>query len=228
MDIEKVIRVIEENDHIYKILKNCPYRILKKWSVHTYQKGEFVIHQGETFKYFNIIVKGEVNIYMMSENGKKYSQAIYKKGDFIGEIEIFDNSPSVCFVESLTHLKVLRIPVEDFLDWIHIDSHMSYYFNQVLARYLFNLSKKAGMDSLYPLNHRLSNYLIHHAKLKHNNCYIVKMSRSQIADQLAVTSRSISRILHEWKEQGIIQVESDCITIFNIECLKKVTKDDEL
>lgn len=224
MDIDKVANIIEKNSHIYQMLKNCPYQILKELSVHYYEREEYVIRQGEIFEYFNIIVQGEVNIFMMSENGKKYSQAIYRKGDFIGEIEIFDGSPSVCFVETLTKLKVLRLPVGDFLEWISIDSNMSYYFNRVLARYLFNLSKKAGLDSLYPINHRLALYLINNAELLQDNTYIVNMSSTKIADHLAVTPRSINRLLQEWRGLSVAGNESEYIVIFNMNYLIDLTK----
>ncbi len=221
MNIEKVIQLIEENSHVYAILKNCPYRILKKWSIQDYQQGDIVLRQGETVDSFCIIVKGKANIYMMSESGKKYSQVIYQNGDFIGELEIFDHLPSACFVEALSDLTLIRIQADDFMDWIAVDTHMSQYFNRNLAKYLYNLSKKAGMDSLYSLRHRLCNYLINHMNPYQEGQFIVRMSRSQISDHLAVTSRSVNRVLYNWKEQGIVGIESDSIIILDIDQLNE-------
>lgn len=220
MNIGEIVETIEENNHIYSILKDCPYRILKKWSVKSYRKGELIIRQGEIFKYFYIIVQGQADIYMMSESGKKYTQVIYQDGDFIGEIEIFDWSPSLCSVEALTELTVIRILVDDFLDWLKNDIHMSNYFNRNLTRYLYNLSKKAGMDNLYTLKYRLSHVLLNNmTSYQDNGSFLVNMNKNQICNHLAVTTRSINRILQEWKEGGVVKIESDSIIILNKEQL---------
>ncbi|PKR86327.1 Crp/Fnr family transcriptional regulator [Heyndrickxia camelliae] len=221
MSIQKIIDIIENNSHVYEILKNCPYQILKKWSIFNYHSGEMILRQGERFDYFFIIVQGTVNIYMMSENGKKYSQAVYKDGDFIGELEIFDHAPSACYVEAINNLKLIGLHMNEFCEWLRVDSHMSHYFNRTLAKYLYNLSKKAGMDSLYSLKYRLCNYFLDHMKAlnEESNEFIVKVDKTQISDQLAVTSRSINRILQEWKEKGLIKIRHDSISITNLNFL---------
>jgi len=224
MSIYEVIEVIESNNHVYDILKMCPYYFLKKWTVRTYHEGDLVISQGERFTHFYIIVEGQADIYMMSESGKKYSQAIYQQGDFIGEIEIFDDSASVCFVEALTPLKVLAIHVEDFLEWIRVDSHMSHYFNQTLAKYLYNLSKTAGMNGLYPLEYRLCNYLLQKAVPHEEHQWIVRQNRTKIGNRLAVTQRSVNRILHDWKEQSLIRIKSNYIILLDKQRLKEKKK----
>lgn len=110
--MQKIINLIEANHHLHEMLKNCPYRILEKMSIYNFQEGEVLIYQGDIIKRFYMIVEGSANIYVMSENGRRYSQAIYKKGDFIGEIEIFDGLPSVSNVEALSNLVLIKDPKE--------------------------------------------------------------------------------------------------------------------
>lgn len=223
LDTQKIIQLIETNPHVYQILKNCPYQILKKWSISTYKSGELILRQGETVNTFYIIVEGEADIYMMSEGGKKYSQAVYQNGDFIGELEIFDHSASVCFVEAISDMTLIGLQVDDFHKWLQLDSYMSQFFNRALAKYYYNLSKKAGMDRLYSLKYRLSEYLIQYLPplIDDRKSINVKVNKGQISDQLAVTSRSINRILQEWKEKNIIEIENDSIIIKNLSLLLK-------
>lgn len=221
MSIQNIVQIIENHSHVYEILKNCPYQILKKCFICTFQNGEMILSQDEKVDYLYIIVQGTANIYMMSENGKRYSQAVYRDGDFIGELEIFDHAPSVCYVEAMSDITLIGLYKDDFLEWLQLDSYMSHYFNRTLSKYLYNLSKKAGMDSLYSLKYRLCNYLLEHMKQhnKNQNEFIVKVNKMQISDQLAVTSRSINRILQEWKEQNLINIGSDSILIKNLHLL---------
>lgn len=223
MAIQKMIKLIENNPHVYQILKNCPYQILKKWSIYTYKGGDMILRQGDKVDIFYIIVHGDADIYMMSETGKKYSQALYRNGDFIGELEIFDHAPSVCYVEAISEMTLIGLQIDDFYLWLELDSYMSQYFNRMLAKYYSNLSKKAGMDRLYSLKYRLCYYLIDHLIPfnQEQKTFIVKVNKGQISDQLAVTPRSINRILQEWKERHIVEIESDSIIVKNLNLLIK-------
>lgn len=216
MKMQTIIKMIEEHPHLYEILQECPYRILKKMSVYHFEKGEAVYQQGDSINRLYIIVQGTANIYVMSENGRKYSQAIYQKGDFIGEIEIFERHPSVSYVKALSNLFLIGIDAQDFNEWLSIDRHMSNYFNRSLSKYLYNLATKSGIDSLYPLKFRLCNYLIERMKVQGRQ-YVVKMNKNKISEQLAVTLRSVNRILKELAERNVIAINKDTITILDLD-----------
>lgn len=216
MKMQTIIKMIEEHPHLYEILQECPYRILKKMSVYHFEKGEAVYQQGDSINRLYIIVQGTANIYVMSENGRKYSQAIYQKGDFIGEIEIFERHPSVSYVKALSNLFLIGIDAQDFNEWLSIDRHMSNYFNRSLSKYLYNLATKSGIDSLYPLKFRLCNYLIERMKVQGRQ-YVVKVNKNKISEQLAVTLRSVNRILKELAERNVIAINKDTITILDLD-----------
>ncbi|SES80384.1 cAMP-binding domain of CRP or a regulatory subunit of cAMP-dependent protein kinases [Salinibacillus kushneri] len=217
--MENLIKLIEEYDHLYEMVKECPYRFLKKMSVYHFKQEEMVIHQGDAIHRFYIIVEGTAKIYVMSENGRTYSQAIYQKGDFIGEIEIFDQYLSVSNVKALTDLTLIGIDGNDFLEWMRIDNHMSYYFNRSLAKYLYNLAMKSGVDSLYPLKYRLCDYILKEMVPYQRNQYIVRISKNQMSEHLAVTLRSINRVLKELAGKKIIKLRDNGIIVSNIQLL---------
>jgi len=218
--MDKVISLIEKHPHLYEILQECPYWVLKTMSIHHFRKGEIVYRQGDYINRLYIIVQGTANIYVMSENGRKYSQAIYQKGDFIGEIEIFEREPSVSSVEALSDLILIGVDAEDFYEWISIDRHMSNHFNRSLSRYLYNLATKSGIDSLYPLKFRLCNYLIE--KSKHQNGqYVVEINKKKMSEQLAVTLRSVNRVLKDLVEKNAIAIKRDTIIILDLDILMK-------
>lgn len=221
MDIHKIIQIIESNPEIYEMLKYCPYEILKQWSLKEYKKGEFILNQGEVYDCFYILVEGTVDIYVMSETGKKYSLAIYKKGNYIGEHEIFDRMPFSCFAEGISDVKLLKIEREYFLKWLELDRNISAYITKTLCRQFYRLSSKAGKDTLYTLKQRICQYLVDNLNNKGNG-YILKLNieKEKLSEQMAVTQRSVNRILKDLKEKGIIDIDNNNIMIKDLECLK--------
>lgn len=221
-----IIEIIESNRAIKKMLRDCPYDILNKWEFKEYSKGQVICYQDMQYEYFYIIVKGYANISIAAENGKKYSQAIYKKGDYFGELEIFDNKPYICSIEALTDIQVIRINRENFLKWIDKDRHFSLHVTRTLCDSFYKLSRLAGENTLYTLKYRICNYLLYRldSGVKSDSGIEIEVDKEQLSEQFAVTSRSINRVLQQLKESKIIDVWNNSINIIDIAGLKEEEK----
>lgn len=219
----KVKEIIETNLFLKDMLKDCPYSILKRWEVKYYPKSYIVCYQDMVYEYFYVIIDGQANIYIMAENGKKYTQSIYKKGDYFGELEIFDKKPYICSVEAITDLKVIRLHRKYFLQWIERDRYFSLYMMKTLCDNFYKLSKKAGENTLYSLKYRICSYLINSIDngVKQDEGISININKEQLSYQLAVTQRSINRILQELKKKSLIEVGNDYILIINLKGLKE-------
>lgn len=222
----EIVDIIESNALIKDMLKHCPYDILKRWERKDYKRGEVICQQDMVHDYFYIIIDGYVNISRTAENGRKYSQSIYKKGDYFGELEIFDLKPYICSVEALTDTKTIRIKRKYFLQWISSDLYFSLYITRTLCDSFYKLSKLAGENTLYSLKYRICNYLLYEADSSGKKDWPleVRINKEQLSEQFAVTSRSINRVLQYLKEKGLIDVSNNSIFITDIEGLRAEEK----
>ena len=218
-----IIKIMESNVDIKNILKECPYDILSKWEIIEYPKEEVICYQGEKYEFFYIIIKGYVNISLVGDNGKKYSQAIYKKGDYFGELEIFDNKPYICSIESIEDVQVIRIARKDFLEWIQSDKYFLLHLTKTLCDSFYKLSQVAGENALYSLRYRICNYLLYKldSGSKSNQGIKLVIDKEHLSERFAVTPRSINRILRQMKKQGLIDVSNDHIYIVDVEGLRE-------
>lgn len=219
MDIQQIATVIDNNPTIYEILKYCPYEILKHWEVKQYPPGAIICRQGEVYDDFYIIADGCVDIYVMAENGKKYSQAVYKKGNFIGELEIFERIPYICFVEAKTDLTLLVIQRQFFMHWLELDRNITAYITKIICNQYSKLAQKAGEDTLYSLKQRLCHYILSCCRETVVRPIEINLEKEQLSERFAVTSRSINRILQYLKEQEIIEIKPNSIVIRDIDKL---------
>lgn len=224
MNILNIINIIESNKEIYQLLKNCPYEILKKWQIKNYRKNTIILNQGSVYEKFYIIVDGLADIFIMAENGKRYTLSIYSKGNYIGELEVFNKIPFTCSVEAITDITMLEIDRENFLKWYDMDKNMSSIMMKTLCTQFYRLSEKAGKDTLYNLKQRICYFLIEEAsKNKANNLkdIEIKIDKEKLSCQLAVTKRSINRVLHMLNQMNIISIQNSKVIIKDIEELKK-------
>lgn len=221
MSIHEIIEIIETNRDINELLSYCPYQILRQWEIKHYKKGEIIGRQGEVYNYFAIIVAGYVDIYSMSESGKTYSQAIYSKGNYLGELEIFDQKPCICFIQALTDVTLIQLERKYYLQWLEMDKHINSYLMRTLCTQFYKLSRKAGEDALYTLRQRICRYLCNQAYQNaqgKKNPEII-LDKTVLSEQFAVTNRSINRIIQQLKDEKLIDVENGRIRIKNLEKL---------
>lgn len=226
MEIVLLQEIINSNPELFEIFKHCSYEILKCWEIKKYKEQEFVYHQGDISDILSVIVDGYVDVYVIGENGKKYSPRIMGKGNFIGEMEIFDQRPIICYVQALTDLTLLQIKRDDFVRLLELDRNLCLYMIKHAYHMFCDYSLKIHEDNLYTLKVRLCNYLLALSKQKTDdqNVYTINCNKELLSERFAVTQRSINRILQYLKEKKIIEIKRDQILIVDIEKLKEEEK----
>lgn len=205
--------ILENDSILYEIMKSCPYEVLRKMKIHEYKADEFVLYQDEVYLTIYIVLSGELDIYVESENGKKYYLNTYRKGSYIGELEMYGNHPYVSRVEAKTNVKLLEIDKEDFIRWVQTDRNMNDYFLRTLCENSYSLCRNMGNNTLYSLTQRICQYLIACIGVKAKPGSTVEISSENLAERMAVTQRSVNRILRELRENGIIEISKKKIVI---------------
>lgn len=215
MELETVKSLFKENQELNELLQNCPADILNYWEIKEYQPGAIVYCQGEKCDRLSIIVEGCVDIYVIAENGKKYSPRVLEKGDFIGEMELFEEKPLLNSVESITKLKLLQIKREYFLKWLEIDKNISMYILKYSINRSCKCAQKTMENSLYSLKTRLCNYLISCSKqiLNKDSHIEIKLDKEKLSERFAVTTRSINRTLQHLRRENIIEINANMMII---------------
>lgn len=219
--ILEIIKLIDNNPVLYNIFKSCPYEILRQCDIKNYPVGAIVCQQGEIIDSFKVIAKGLIDVYFIGENGKRYKVTTKQCGSIIGELEFFGNKPFVCSVEANSDLVLLEIKRDLFLKWVLEDRNISSYLIEVLSSKFYDYSIKAGNDVLYPLNIRICNYLLSKCGpiSKKNTNVEIKINKEKLSEELAVTSRSIHRILRNLQEKNLIEVKTESIIVKDPEAL---------
>lgn len=199
------------------MMKQCPYEILKNISIKEYKKGEFLLEQGNKQESFYIIVEGIFDIYTVSESGKKYLIQTCTKGDYIGELEIFENKPYVSNVKARDNSKLIEIKRNYFLKWIGIDRNFSQYLMRTLCKSTYALCENTSNNTLYTLKQRMCEYLIDSINKSHES--YIKIKTDKLGDKMGVTQRSINRVLKQLKEKGVIDIKNSNVIVKDYDLL---------
>ena len=218
--MQRLISYMENNEHLYEMLKRCPYEILRQWKVQHFTSKSLIYAQGEIYDSFSIIVEGIADIYVLGDNGKKYMQSTYGVGDMIGEIEIFNQTPFMSNVESVSDVTLITLNRKFFLSWLQIDSNFNALFVRKIANNAHRVIKKDEDSKLYSLHQRVCKYLLQHMCPSNTDGSIIQINKPELSLKLGVTKRSINRILFDLKERGIIEMKNSRIVVLDCEALQ--------
>ncbi len=223
-NMELVLEILEKDRRIYDIFKDCPYHVLKNTKLKKYAPGEFLLEQDEFYDKFYIVVEGEVDIFVISDFGKKYFLASYGKGNFIGELELFDKRAYMSQVIGQGAVTTLEIDRDSFLSWLEKDHNFSHYVLKTLCNHTYVSMQKMGKNTLYTLKQRICQFFIEEYAKKGQKPFVINVEA--LGERLGVTGRSVSRIIKDLKDKGILEINNSKVVIVDYEQLLKENKEN--
>jgi len=102
-----------------------------------FEKGAYVVNQGDLGRELYIIVSGEVDVLA---DGKKVD--VMSDGAYFGEMAIIDSQPRAADVVANTDLVVLRMEMDDFHEILTQQEQIAIGVIRVLNRRIRNLNNR--------------------------------------------------------------------------------------
>lgn len=104
-----------------------------------FEDGETIIRQGDYGDCMYVIQEGQVEIIReLDEN--RVRLAVRQRGEFFGEMAIFEHEVRSATVRALGNARVLTIDKKNFLRHIHEDPSLAYGVVQTMSRRIRELS----------------------------------------------------------------------------------------
>lgn len=182
------------------------------------KKDEFLLQQGDRPQRVFILLEGSVKVFHTTPKGNDCLMAIVGPGEILGEVEMLTAEPQLCSVQALWPCRVAEIDRQEYLCWLAEDVNFALLVNQVLCYRLQNCSKRAVIQLSYPLEYSVLT-LLSQAAQQGGGC--LTLSKSQIADYLGTSVRSVNRIMKQLQEQRLIAVDQHTIRLLSVEAVEQ-------
>ena len=114
-------------------------RLAEIASEDVYSSGDPIIHQGEFGNSMYLIVDGEVRIHSGDT-----TLAVFKNGEYFGELSIIDGKPRSASVSALTDCLLLKIGKDKFHEILTVHSDSAMAVIQALTRDLREARRNNG------------------------------------------------------------------------------------
>lgn len=195
-------------------------RVYRHCKIIQLEEGQLLFSQGENVVYFYLVLSGKVKLYRVSPDGQEKIIEIVPPGEVFAEALMFMDQPYYpVSAAALADTVVVGIDAKNFkaMLWDSVDTCLL-----LLGDMSFRLRKlvhEIDTLTLHSGTCRVANYFLQHAS-DEQGCFDLDIAKSVIAARLSIKPETFSRIIKNLREQGIISIDGNKITIHNRQALK--------
>jgi len=183
-----------------------------------FKKNAILFQAHEDASGFCYILRGEVRVFKMDENGREVEVVRLQSGDFVGEAVVLASAKFQAFAQTTEDTEVLFFSKRGFFEKLEKDPSLSRFFLVLLAKKCLVLNDRIESLGLRTVRQRLVQYLLSHCSGEEDCLIELKIKKSDLARLLGTISETLSRNLREMQEDGLIEVKGKSILVK--ECLR--------
>jgi DNA-binding response OmpR family regulator len=188
-----------------------------------FKKKADVFSEGDSPVHVFMVISGNIKTFKSHPDGKELIVNIYKANDYFGFESILENSAYTESAVAMEDSELIIIPRRDFLALIHSSSEISRTFISLLCKTIKEKENQLLNLAYNSVRQRTAEALLKVFRLKDPEKKL-SVSRDDLAKMVGTASESVIRVLSDFKDEGLINIETGKIIILNPEKLEKVIR----
>lgn len=198
--------------------------LLAQANVKIFKAKEKIFYESESPSFVFYILEGEVKSWKIDAYGKELITNIYRHGEFIGYTAVIDETSYKHSASTLMETKLAAIPKSKFLEWIKNNHSASEVFLKKMANTIVSTNEKLLKVSYGSLRERVAQSLLKIAKSSEFNeeMLTIEYSREDLSNVVGTATESLIRVLKEFKDDKLINVDKRKIEIIDKAGLEKL------
>ncbi|GIO34407.1 MULTISPECIES: transcriptional regulator YeiL [Paenibacillus] len=185
--------------------------------VHKYERDEWIIQEGKRPDFLFYVIEGKAKIYVTHHNGKVSLLNFVQPMDYIGEMELLNQTYYSKGIQTSTETVCIAIPFHACRTKMLEDAK----FLRELAKFLSikstQMAAKYAQSRSFPLENRLADFILQTADGE-----MYKEKHVTVCDFLGVTYRHLLYVLAQFCDKGYLQKDGRHYRILQPNALNKL------
>jgi CRP-like cAMP-binding protein len=184
-----------------------------------FRRGEVLFHEGDPGDALFIVASGTVKVVVPSEEGEEAILATLGRGDSLGELSLLDGAPRSASAIAVEAVEALALPRHTFLALLDTDPTLRDALLTQLAAELRRLTAHVAdlhfLDMTGRLAARLARLADERGVRQADGSIRLDAPPRQgdLASMIGATRQSVNKLLGEFAEEKLVQLDQDGIVI---------------
>ena len=197
--------------------------LCKDKKIKTFKKRAELFTEGDTPSTIYFVKSGNIKTFKSHPDGKELITNLYKAGDFFGFEPLLENAPYKETAVAMEDSEIILIPKNDFLILLNSQADVSASFISLLCRKVSDKESQLLNLAYNSVRQRTAEALLKVSGMSEGKEKI-SISREDLAKIVGTASESVIRVLSDFKEEGLIEIESGKIKVLQRSKLEKVVR----
>lgn len=206
----------QKRNYMELLFRNCTEEVKYYMTLIDIEAESTFIKAGTDCTHIFIILSGKVTGVEWPMHERSYPFKDFGPGDFFGEIECFAGLPQyrISIIAS-TPCRVLSIPASAYMDWMRMDVDALFLRTQENMHRLITQTAEARKYLFMEGKDRLMVHLIRKFEQRLPTPQVLELrhTRSQIAEEIGFSVKTLNRSIQKLEELGFIRVQHGKILI---------------
>ena len=171
------------------------------------KRGDFACRRGQSLSCFYGISYGQVKLVLRSDSGEEKVLRVAEPGETFCEALLFRTRPNPVDAVALCETLLLTFPARAIHALLDRDSNFARAMLVCLSERMQDLVDGIEANALLSARQRIASYLVALAEASGSSCLRLPVTKTLIASQLGVTKETLSRLLREFANKGLIAID---------------------
>jgi len=183
-------------------------RLARHASLRAYERGALVFQRGERPGGLLLVAEGTLKLAVRGANGEQKVIALVEEGQICASALAFLDRPSALEACALSPVTIVSIPANAVFAAMQNDPELAKRVVEHLSHRVLSLVDEVEGITLRTGLQRLAGYVESLARERGNGSHAIRLpaTKTLIAAQLGIAKETLSRLLHELVEKGVISV----------------------
>jgi CRP-like cAMP-binding protein len=188
-------------------------------------KGEYLFREGDRSEGFYIVQKGAINVHRVSAGGKEQVIHVFYPIESFAEATLATEGGYPADARAIEPSTVLLVPKRDFVDLLRKRPELALRMLGSMSQHLRVIVGLLDDLTLKNMETRLANWILKRCpRPLPADSAIVQLDRTKrvLAAEMGITSETLSRTLAKFRDQKLLRVKGNTITVTKPRELQKL------
>ena len=195
----------------------------KDRKVKTVKKKSEIYSEGDIPLHVYFVKSGNVKTFKSHPDGKELIMNLYSANDFFGFEPILEDTNYTESAVAMQETELISIPRYDFMLMIQSHPDVSKSFIHLLCKKVAQRESQLLNLAYNSVRQRTAEALLKSETLKDSQS-VISISRDDLAKMVGTASESVIRVLSDFKDEGLIEIEGGKIRLKDPARLEKVVR----
>lgn len=182
------------------------------------KKKQYLFMEGNRPNSLFLLNKGRIKTFKSNEEGREYITHLYKEGEFIGYLDLLEETNYRESAMALEDSEVYVIPKDDFFSLLHRNRDVAAKFIKILSDNLADREERLLKLAYNSVRKRVAEALLLVEKQyqrEQGSVQQITISRDDLASIVGASKETVIRTLADFKDEKLIDSQGSRITILN-------------